>query len=90
MTHSAIARRFCFEVGQPADISAGEKVRLTAKERRILELIATGMTAAAVAHAEHISHRTVRKHLENVYTKLGVHDRLQAVLHCRKSGLLPE
>jgi DNA-binding CsgD family transcriptional regulator len=62
---------------------------LTAREIEVLQLVARGLTAQAVAHACRISVRTVHKHLENAYTTLGVHDRLSAVDLVRRWGLLP-
>ena len=38
---------------------------------QLLALVASGMTAQAIGHAERISPRTVRKHLQHVYAKLG-------------------
>src|SRR4051794_28985448 len=72
------------------DYSAGPAgARLTARERDILQLLAAGMTAVAIGHARRVSPRTVHKHLENLYTKLGVHDRLLAVDRARRLGVLP-
>lgn len=56
---------------------------LTEREREILTLIAEGRTNAEVATALWISPATVRKHLENAYTKLGVTTRTAAV-HCAR------
>jgi DNA-binding CsgD family transcriptional regulator len=56
---------------------------LTNREREILALIAEGRTNAEVATALWISPATVRKHLENAYTKLGVTTRTAAV-HCAR------
>ena len=53
---------------------------LTAQERNVTMLLCDGMTAVAIAHRLAISPRTVEKHLENIYAKLGVCDRLSAVL----------
>jgi DNA-binding CsgD family transcriptional regulator len=52
---------------------------LTDREREILELVAAGKTNAEIAEAIWIAPGTVRKHLENVYEKLGVHSRTAAV-----------
>jgi DNA-binding CsgD family transcriptional regulator len=52
---------------------------LTGREREILELVAAGKTNAEIAEAIWIAPGTVRKHLENVYEKLGVHSRTAAV-----------
>jgi len=52
---------------------------LTDREREILELVAAGKTNAEIAEVIWIAPGTVRKHLENVYEKLGVHSRTAAV-----------
>jgi DNA-binding CsgD family transcriptional regulator len=54
--------------------------RLTAREAEILELVATGLTNAAIAERLWISPGTVKKHLDNVYAKLGVANRTAAVI----------
>jgi DNA-binding CsgD family transcriptional regulator len=51
---------------------------LTAREREILELVAEGRTNAEIAERLWISRGTVRKHLDNIYAKLGVHTRTAA------------
>jgi DNA-binding CsgD family transcriptional regulator len=63
---------------------------LTRRELQVLELVGGGATAGAVAHYLGISHRTVQKHLEHVYAKLGCQDRLSAVLRVRDAGLLQD
>jgi DNA-binding CsgD family transcriptional regulator len=49
---------------------------LSIREREVVDLLATGLTAPAIARMLGISPRTVGKHLEHVYRKLGRHDRL--------------
>lgn len=51
---------------------------LTQREREVLDLVATGATNAAVAEALVVSPGTVKKHLDNIYAKLGVDSRLAA------------
>jgi DNA-binding CsgD family transcriptional regulator len=63
--------------------------RLTPREHDVLVLLADGLTAAAIGRVTCTSVRTVRKHLEHVYDKLGTHDRLMAVDRARACGLLP-
>jgi DNA-binding CsgD family transcriptional regulator len=53
--------------------------RLTRRERQVLDLVATGRSNAAIAHRLAISAETVRKHLENVYLKLDVNSRTEAL-----------
>ncbi|GAA1937501.1 response regulator transcription factor [Nocardioides marmoribigeumensis] len=61
---------------------------LTGRERATLALPADGLTAVAIARRLAVSPRTVNKHLEHLYRKLGVRDRLQAVLVARDAGLV--
>ncbi|MCE3259496.1 MAG: ligand-binding protein [Bacteroidetes bacterium] len=61
---------------------------LTKREIEMLELIATGMSYEQVADNAGISYGTVRKHLENIYKKLNVHSKLEAVNKAQKDGLL--
>lgn len=63
-------------------------VRLTPRERGVLALLAEGHTAAGIARRLAIAERTVHKHLERCYAKLGVTDRLSAVLHAQRLGLI--
>lgn len=65
-------------------------VRLTPRELSVLGLVADGLTAAATARRLVVAERTVHKHLERVYAKLGVSDRVSAVLRAQRIGLLPE
>ena len=51
---------------------------LTDRETQVLELVALGRTNAAIAHALGVSPRTIAKHLEHIYRKLGVASRAAA------------
>ena len=62
---------------------AEELEMLTAREREVLRLVADGLTNAAIAERLWISPGTVRRHLENVYSKLGVHTRTAAAARAR-------
>jgi DNA-binding CsgD family transcriptional regulator len=61
---------------------------LTLRETAILALLREGLTADAMARRLGISPRTAGKHLENIYRKLDVCDRLMAVLRASELGLL--
>lgn len=63
-------------------------VGLTGREQAVLALLAEGCTAVRIAHTLGVSQRTVNKHLENLYRKLQVRDRLSAVLQAQAVGLL--
>ncbi len=62
---------------------------LSQRELEVLHLVAAGLTNQQVAERLVISIRTVKKHLENIHSKLGVQNRTQAVSHARELGLLP-
>lgn len=53
---------------------------LTITERRVLQLVATGRSNSDIAADLYVSVATVRKHLEHAYRKLGVHNRMAAVV----------
>ena len=71
-----------------AATAAAAGIGITVRERQVLELLSRGLTARAIAHALLISERTVRKHLERTYRKLGCRDRLQAVQLATSVGVL--
>lgn len=64
-------------------------VHLTRRELDILLLLADGLTAQAIGRVHRISTPTVRKHLQNIYAKLGVSDRMLAVDRARQLAVLP-
>jgi DNA-binding NarL/FixJ family response regulator len=60
---------------------------LTAREREVLELVAQGLSNAEIARRFALSDHTVRNHVSNVYSKLQVFDRAQAIVLARKAGM---
>jgi DNA-binding NarL/FixJ family response regulator len=62
--------------------------RLTKREVEILELAAQGMTNREIASKLTISTRTVQAHMSNVFSKLGVGSRTEAVLYAVRKGRL--
>jgi DNA-binding NarL/FixJ family response regulator len=61
---------------------------LTAREIEILKLIATGSANKQIAYKLSISEKTVRNHISNMYEKLQIFDRSQAVLYAARKGLV--
>jgi DNA-binding NarL/FixJ family response regulator len=61
---------------------------LTTRELQLLAMIARGLVAKEIAHEVHISEKTVRNHISNIYRKLGIFDRSQIVLYAIKKGLV--
>jgi DNA-binding NarL/FixJ family response regulator len=60
---------------------------LTSREREVLELIAQGRSNPAIASSLSLSAKTVRNHVSNIFTKLHVADRAQAIVRARKAGM---
>ncbi len=61
--------------------------QLTQREREVLDLIARGESNAAIAQRLVLSQKTVRNHVSNIFTKLRVADRAQAIVKAREAGM---
>lgn len=59
---------------------------LTERERELLDLIARGHTNPEIANLLYLSEKTVRNHVSNIFAKLQVADRTQAVIRAREAG----
>jgi PAS domain S-box-containing protein len=61
---------------------------LTRREVEILRLMMQGLNTARIADRLHVSRATVRNHVQNIFGKLGVHSRLEAVAYATRHRLL--
>jgi LuxR family maltose regulon positive regulatory protein len=62
---------------------------LSERELEVLQLIAQGLTNPDIATRLFLSLHTIKAHTRNIYGKLGVHNRMQAVARARALGILP-
>lgn len=76
-----------FGSSAPKDESPELFPQLTDREREVLRLIAEGESNSAIAHKLFLSPKTVRNHVSNIFSKLQVADRAQAIVQARRAGL---
>jgi DNA-binding NarL/FixJ family response regulator len=83
-----VAERLITYFGQKK-ASPGSEVfpELTEREREILTLIAQGLSNPAIAERLVLSPKTVRNHVSNIFGKLQVSDRSQAIIRAREAGI---
>ena len=65
-----------------------EIIKLTTREIDVLEQLSKGLNYINIAENLFLSPATVRKHIENIYTKLQVHNKLEAVQKAKKNNLI--
>jgi DNA-binding NarL/FixJ family response regulator len=80
----AITRQVLAAVADPT--STRRLAGLTEREEEVLDLLARGLTNAAIASRLSLSGKTVRNYVSNLFTKLGVTDRAAAVAAARDAG----
>ena len=61
---------------------------LTERELEVIKALAQGMSNKQIAQSLHISEKTVRNHASNIYKKLHIYDRTQAVIYAVRRGLV--
>ncbi len=84
----AIAKRLMQYFSAPRqDVPREALPELTDREREILNLIARHETNPEIASQLYLSPKTVRNHVSNIFTKLQVTDRAQAIIRARDAGL---
>lgn len=88
----AVTKRLLEQVARrlPAAVprDSGALADLTERELEVLRLLAAGMSNAEIAAALVVSEPTVKSHVSNVLQKLGLRDRVQAVIYAYENGLI--
>jgi DNA-binding NarL/FixJ family response regulator len=67
---------------------AREQVQLTERELEVLDLVAQGLSNAAIAQSLFVSVHTVRNHVANLSSKLGAHSKLEALTIALREGII--
>ena len=88
----AVTRQLLDQVGRrlPAAVSRspGALTELTDREQQVLRMIAAGLSNAEIAKALVLSEATVKSHVSSLLGKLGLRDRVQAVIYAYETGLI--
>ncbi|MEN6348146.1 MAG: response regulator transcription factor [Syntrophomonas sp.] len=84
--HPRVANRLVRELNRSD--SKKNEVRLTKREKDVLDLLVKGNTNKEMADAMFISEKTVKNHLTSIFRKLGVKDRTQAAVYALKNNIV--
>jgi DNA-binding NarL/FixJ family response regulator len=88
----AVTRQLLDQVGRrlPAAVSQTPETlaELTEREREVLRMLAAGLSNAEIAEALILSEATVKSHVSHLLSKLGLRDRVQAVIYAYETGVI--
>jgi DNA-binding NarL/FixJ family response regulator len=88
----AVTRQLLDQVGRrlPAAVSRDPTTlaALTDREQQVLRMLAAGLSNAEISEALVLSEATVKTHVSNLLGKLGLRDRVQAVIYAYETGLI--
>jgi DNA-binding NarL/FixJ family response regulator len=72
------------EAASAGELEILDSVRMTSREREVIDLIAEGLSNKAIAKRLHISTHTVKSHLRNIMEKLNLHTRLELAVYAHE------
>jgi len=87
----AVTRQLLDQVGRRLPTAVSRTPRegeLTEREREVLSMLAAGMSNSEISEALVLSEATVKTHVSNLLGKLGLRDRVQAVIYAYETGLI--
>jgi DNA-binding NarL/FixJ family response regulator len=91
MISPKVASKLIKMVNYPVSLKSGMEENLddlSEREQEVLKLMARGLDNKEIANKLFIAEQTVKNYVSTIYSKLGVHDRVQATLLAMKKGLV--
>jgi len=88
LVQPALTARAEKELGMPQLTTSTEDTDITSREREVLRLLAAGCSNKEIAKTLFLAEGTVKNHVSNILAKMGVRDRLRAVLKAAELGYL--
>ncbi|GAA2776220.1 response regulator transcription factor [Nonomuraea dietziae] len=88
----SVTRRLIDEFARRPELSSGSAQtldRLTEREREVFRLLVRGYSNEEIARTLVLGDSTIKSHVQHLYQKLGVRDRVQVVIYAYENGLVP-
>ena len=73
---------------KPPDSNPKKSIRLTEREQEVLLMVSKGYTSTEIADSMSVSYNTITTHVRNIYKKLAVNNRAEAVIEAIQMGII--